>query len=109
MPHVSVCLSPQGLLTTVAQTIHRLLGSKVVAVVIRMCPADSDMIHRLVSIGCGHVPPTECWATHDISKNLWDTDPVDRALCSYLQRKAKVTKPKTAHAPLRYKGCKGQE
>ena len=34
---------------------------------------------------------------------------MDRPLCSYLQRKAKVTKPTTAHVPLRYKGCKGQE
>ena len=90
-----------GSLTTVAHTTHRLLGSKVVAVVIRMCRADPDMIHRLVSIGCGNGPQTECWATHDISKNQWDTDPVDRPLCSYLRRKAKVTKPTTAHAPLR--------
>ena len=108
---VRLPLTP-GSLTTVAHTTHRLLGSKVVAVVMRMCRADSDMIHRLktiVSIGCGNGPPTECWATHDISKNHWDTDPMDRPLCSYLQRKAKVTKPTTAHAPLRYKGCKGQE
>ena len=98
-----------GSLTTVAHTIHRLLGSKVVAVVIRMCQADSDMIHRLVTIGCGNGPLTECWATHDISKNQWDTDPVDRPLCTYLQRKAKVKKPTTAHVPLRYKGCKGPE
>ena len=80
-----------GSLTTVAHTTQRLLGSKVVAVVIRMCRADSDMIHRLVSIGNG--PQTECWATHDISKNQWDTDPVDRPLCSYLQHKAKSPNP----------------
>ena len=67
------------------------------------------MIQRRVSIGCGNGPQTECWATHNISKNQWDTDPVDRPLCNYLQRKAKVTKPTTAHVPLRYKGCKGQE
>ena len=105
---VRLPLTP-GSLTTVAHTTHRLLGSKVVAVVIRMCRADSDMIHRLVSIGCGNGPQTECWATHDISKNQWDTDPVDRPLCSYLQRKAKVTKPTTAHVPLKYRGGKGQE
>ena len=34
---------------------------------------------------------------------------MDRSLCSYLQRKAKVTKPTTAHVPLRYKGCIDQE
>ena len=105
---VRLPLTP-GSLTTVAHTTHRLLGSKVVAVVIRMCWADSDMIHRLVTIGCGNGPPTGCWAKHDISKNQWDTNPVDRPLCSYLQRKAKVKKPITADVPLRYKGCKGQE
>ena len=67
------------------------------------------MIHRLVTIGCGNGPPTECWAIHDISKNQWDTDLVDRPLCSSLQRKAAVKKPTTADVPLRYKGCKGQE
>ena len=58
-----------GSLTTVAHTTQRLLGSKVVAVVIRMSRGDSNMIHRLVPMGCGNGPPTECWATHDISKN----------------------------------------
>ena len=52
---------------------------------------------------------TWCWATHDISKNHWDTDPVDRPLCNYLERKAKVKKPTTAHVLLRYKACKGQD
>ena len=65
---VRLPLTP-GSLTAVAHTTHRLLGSKVVAVVIRMCRADSDMNHRLVTIGRGNGPPTECWATHDISKN----------------------------------------
>ena len=58
---VRLPLTP-GSLTTVAHTTHRLLGSKVVAVVIRMCRADSDMIHRLVTIGCGNGPSTEWWA-----------------------------------------------
>ena len=49
-----------GSLTTVAQTTHRLLGSKVVAVVIRMCRAGCDMIHRVVTLGCGNGPRTEC-------------------------------------------------
>ena len=98
-----------GLLTTVAHTTLRLLDSKVVAVVITMCRADSDMIHRLVTIGCGNGPPTECWATHNISKTEWDNEPVDRPLCSYLQRKAAVKKPTTADVPLRYKACKGQD
>ena len=62
---VRLPLTP-GSLTAVAHTTHRLLGSKVVAVVIRMCRADSNMIHRLVSIGCGNGPQKECWATHDI-------------------------------------------
>ena len=62
---VRLPLTP-GSLTTVAHTTHRLLGSSVVAVVLRMCRADSDMIHCLVSIGCGNGPQTECWATHDI-------------------------------------------
>ena len=105
---VCLPLNP-GSLTTVAHTTHRLLGSKLVVVVIRMCLADSDMIHRLVTIGYGNGPPTECWATHDISKNQWDNEPVDRPLCGYLQRKAAVKKPTTAHVPLRYKACKGQE
>ena len=107
-PFVRLPLTPESL-TTVAHTTHRLLGSKVVAVVIRMCRADSDMIHRLVTIGCGNGPPTECCATHDISKNQWESEPVDRPHCSYWQRKAGVKKPTTAHVPLRYKACKGQE
>ena len=83
--------------------------TKVVAVVIRMCRADSDMIHHLVTIGCGNGPPTECWATHDVSKNQWDNEPMDRPLRSYLQRKAAVKKPTTADVPLRYKAYKGQD
>ena len=67
------------------------------------------MIHRLVTIGCGNWPATECWATQDISKNQWDNEPVDRPLCSYLQRKAAVKKPTTAYVPLTYKACKGQD
>ena len=67
------------------------------------------MIHRLVTIGCGNGPPTECWATHDISKNQWDIELVDRPICSYLQRKAAVKKPTTAHVPLRHNARKGQE
>ena len=105
---VRLPLAP-GSLATVAHTTHKLLGSKVVAVVIRMCRADSDVIHRLVTIRCGNGPPTDCWAIHDISKNQWDNEPVDRPLCSYLQRKAAVKKPTTADVPLRYKACKGQE
>ena len=108
---VRLPLTP-GSLTTVAHTAHRLLGSKVsmVAVVIGMCRADSDMIHRLISIGCGNGPQTANGGPHTtFQKNQWDTDLVDRPLCRYLQRKGKVTKPTTAHAPLRYKGCKGQE
>ena len=101
-------LTPESL-TTVAHTTHKLLGSKVVAVVIRKCRADSDVIHRLVTIGCGNGPPTECWATHDISKNQWDNEPVDRPLCSSLQTKAAVKKPAPADVTLRYKACKGQE
>ena len=80
---VRLPLTP-GSLTRVAHTTHRLLGSNVVAVVIRMCEADSDMIHRLVTIGCGNGPPTECWFTHDIAKNQWDSEPVDRPVCSFL-------------------------
>ena len=53
---VRLPLTP-GSLTTVAHATHRLLGSKVVAVVIRMCRADSDMILHLVTIGCGNGPP----------------------------------------------------
>ena len=64
---VRLPLTP-GWLTTVAHTTHMLLGSKVVAVVIRLCRADSDMIHRLVSIGCGNGPQTECWATTTFQK-----------------------------------------
>ena len=105
---VRLPLTP-GSLTTDAHTTHWFLGSKVVAVVIRMCRADSDMIHRLVTIGCGNRPSTDCWATHDISKNQWDNEPVDRPLCSFLQRKAAVKKPTTADVPLRYKACKGQD
>ena len=100
---VRLPLTPRSL-TTVTHTTHRLLGSKVVAAVIRMCRSDSDMIHRLVTIGCGNGPRTtrtECWATHDISKNQWDSEPVDRPLCSYLQRKAAVKKPTTAQLYLR--------
>ena len=105
-----VCLPlTLGSLTTVAHTTHRLLCSKVLAVVIKMCRADSDMIHRLVTIGWGNGPSTECWATHAFSKNQSDSEPVDRPLCSFLQRKAAVKNPTTADVPLRYKLCKGQD
>ena len=55
-----------------------------------------------------HGPCAEV-ATHDISKNQWDNEPVDRPLCSYLKRKAAVKKPTTADLPLRYKACIGQD
>ena len=80
---VRLPLTP-GSLATVAHTAHKLLCSKVVAVVIRMCRADSDMIRRLVTIVCGNGPSTECWATQHISRNQWDNKPVHRLLCSFL-------------------------
>ena len=67
------------------------------------------MIHRFLAISCGNGQPTECWATHNISKNQRDNEPVDRPLCNYLQRKVAFKKPTTADVPLRYKACKGQE
>ena len=74
---VRLPLTP-GSLTAVAHATHRLWGSKVVGVVIKMCRADSNMLHRLVTIGCGNGPSTECWSTHDIAKNQRDSKPEER-------------------------------